>query len=155
VADRPYDAPAEEGAFDADESLRKRHKSLPENPYPCYITFWFPSDSPFPIPPLPATKRPLGYNHLAKIRRGGAKKFGIAQKGFFASQAFEIAQNRQRNLWKSLTKSLENLTKSLENLQKIWRLRRNPPSKRQEPPRRLIFAEISSVNLGPSPAARS
>jgi hypothetical protein len=43
-----------------------------------------------------------------------------AKKQIFASQPLDNEQNRQRNPWKNLTKSLESLTKSLENLQKIW-----------------------------------
>jgi hypothetical protein len=46
-----------------------------------------------------------------------SKKFGRALEGLETLQAFEIPQNRQRNLWKSLEKNslvLEKLAKSLE-----------------------------------------
>jgi hypothetical protein len=60
----------------------------------------------------------------ARAGVGGVQKFGIGERdAFFTSQALDIPQNRQRNLWKNLTKSLENLTKSLEKLQKICRRR--------------------------------
>jgi hypothetical protein len=53
-----------------------------------------------------------GYNLRGKISHGEAKKFGgiqNLQKSKFLP--IEIPENRQRNIWKSLTKSLENLTK--------------------------------------------
>jgi hypothetical protein len=48
------------------------------------------------------------------------KKFGIDEKSFAPSQPLENSQNRQRNLWKNLTESLENLTESLEKFAKAW-----------------------------------